>query len=120
MNDTNQDRDAFAQANIDEILQLWGPTIIHLVERQARNDFMFSMLEKQGFLPEGANELGDKLMDKLKGEQEAAALKIAAAACKVVPFEYVEKVGSVRKTLEKNDRVIANICKGLGIEPEGR
>ncbi len=108
----------FGTDNVQEILQLWGPTIIHLVERQARNDFMFAMLEKQGYLPEGSNELGDALIKKIKGNAESTALKMAAKHSKIVPFEYVEKVGCIRRTLEQNDRVISNICKGLGIQPD--
>lgn len=109
----------FELNNAQEILRMWGPTIIHLVERQARNDFMFTILEKQGYLPEGSNDLGDALVEKLRGESEAEAIKMAAKESRVIPFEYVEKVGSVRKQMEKNDCVIANICKALGIEVEG-
>ena len=118
--DDNKDVRDFAQQNIEEILSMWGPTIIHLVERQARNDFMFTILERQGILPEGSNELGDALVEKLRGESEAKALRLASQASKVVPFEYVEKVGCVRKALEESDRTIANICEALGIEAEGR
>jgi len=109
----------FTTQNIMEILDLWGPTIVHLIERQARNDFMFNMLEKKGILPKGSNALGDALMDKLEGENQAAALKVAAAESKVVPFEYVQQVGCVRKKLEENDQIIANICESLGIPMDG-
>ena len=109
----------FATQNVAEILNLWGPTIVHLIERQARNDFMFTMLEKNGVLPKGSNALGDALMEKLKGENEKTAIKTAAANSEVIPFEYVQKVGVVRRTLEENERVINNICEGLGIPTGG-
>ena len=115
--DSNSDE--FANKNVMEILNLWGPTIVHLIERQARNDFMFTMLEKNGVLPKGSNALGDALMEKLEGENETTALKAVTAESKVVPFEYVQKVGCVRKKLEENEQTIANICESLGIPMDG-
>jgi len=99
--------------NIEEILKLWAPTVINLVERQARTDFLLTLLEDHGYFPKGFNELGDIILDKLRTHGDIEAVREEALKTKVIPWDYAKKVGRLKTKLHKTDAGIASIARRL-------
>lgn len=92
------------------------PTMIDIIERQARTEVMLHLAEKIGVLPKGFNQLGDLVVDRLRSNKEVAAIKEAATQQEVVPFAYAQVVRSKTEEIEQNDQQMRTLLKELMVD----
>lgn len=92
------------------------PTMIDIIERQARTEVMLDLAEKVGVLPKGFNHLGDLVVDRLRSNKEVAAIKEAATRQEVVPFAYAQVVRSKTEEIEQNDQQMRTLLKELMVD----
>lgn len=92
------------------------PTMIDIIERQARTEVMLHLAEKIGVLPKGFNQLGDLVVERLRSNKEVAAIKEAATQQEVVPFAYAQVVRSKTEEIEQNDQQMRTLLKELMVD----
>ncbi len=114
--ETKQSTDENSENGYEMLMSMlfdMAPTMIDLIERQARTETMLHLAEKVGVLPKGMNQLGDMVVDRLRTNKEVSAIKEAAAQRQVVPFAYAQVVREKTTEIEQNDQEMRSLIKEL-------
>ena len=96
--------------NIEERIEDIERVLQEVVRGRVRTDLLFMELEKAGYIPEGSNELADRLMTGLEKRYEEQTATDKLHESKIIPMTFGRRLQEMRQEMLDNEQEIFDLA----------
>lgn len=90
-------------ADVEELLR-------QIIKGRVRTDLLFHELEQSGFIPNGSNELADRLIDGFEKRFETQKAQEQINESKVIPLAFGRRLAEMREEIYENEHEIYELA----------